>query len=98
MFEKAAYKVANQIIMPDMEFYRQNVVDYRIDACYSFPLTISKNKLVGSAKIFYGKQISETISSWFLDPSQMDRILNEGISKTYGSWMLFGFSVGLITL
>ncbi len=76
MFEKAAYKVANQIIIPDMEFYKQNVVDYRIDARYSFPLTISKNKLVGSAKIFYGKQISET----------------------YGSWMLFGFSVGLITL
>ena len=76
MFEKAAYKVANQIIIPDMDFYKQNVVDYRIDARYSFPLTISKNKLVGSAKVFYGKQISET----------------------YGSWMLFGFSVGLITL
>jgi len=75
-FEKATYKVATQIIIPDMEFYKQNVVDYRIDARYSFPLTISKNKLIGSAKIFYGKQISET----------------------YGSWMLFGFSVGLITL
>jgi hypothetical protein len=98
MFEKAAYKVANQIIIPDMEFYKQNVVDYRIDARYSFPLTISKNKLVGSAKLFYGKQISETYSSWFLDPSQMERMLNEGISKKYGSWMLFGFSIGLITL
>jgi hypothetical protein len=76
MFEKAAYKIANQIIMPDMEFYKQNVVDYRIDARYSFPLSLKKNKLVGTAKLFYGRQISET----------------------YGSWMLMGISVGLITL
>jgi len=76
MFEKAAYKIATQIIMPDMDFYKQNVVDFRFDARYSFPMNFKKNKIIGTAKLFYGKQISET----------------------YGSWMLMGASVGIITL
>jgi hypothetical protein len=75
-FEKATFKIANEIMKPDLEFYKQNVIDYGVDALYSFPLKSKKSNFVGQTKVFYNNQISGTL----------------------GSWRMFGFSLGLITL
>jgi hypothetical protein len=63
-FEKATFKIANEIMKPDLAFYKQNVLDYGIDARYSFPFKLKNNSFVGLAKIFYNNQISSTLGSW----------------------------------
>lgn len=63
-FEKATFKIANEIMKPDLAFYKQNVLDYGIDARYSFPFKLKNNSFVGQAKIFYNNQISSTLGSW----------------------------------
>jgi hypothetical protein len=63
-FEKATYKIANQILQPDMNFYKQNSIDFRADARYSFPLKVKKSVLTGQVKAYFGVQRSENLGSW----------------------------------
>ncbi|MEI8271146.1 MAG: DUF6850 family outer membrane beta-barrel protein [Paludibacter sp.] len=66
MFEKATHKIATEILIPDLDYYRQNVYDYRIDVRYSFPLKMKNSKLSGFAKAFYANQLSVGRGSWML--------------------------------
>ena len=62
-FEKATYKIANQILLPDMNFYKENVIDFRADARYSFPIKVKKNLLTGQVKAYVGVQQGSTLGS-----------------------------------
>jgi len=62
-FEKATYKLANQILLPDMNFYKENVIDFRADARYSFPIKVKKNLLTGQVKAYVGVQQGSTLGS-----------------------------------
>ena len=63
-FEKATYKIASQILQPDMNFYKENVIDFRADARYSFPIKVKKNLLTGQVKAYVGVQQGSTLGSW----------------------------------
>lgn len=63
-FEKATYKIATNILLPDLQFYKQNVLDFRADARYSFPIKVKKNVLTGQVKAYFGMQQSQNRGSW----------------------------------
>ncbi len=63
-FETATYKIAHEIMIPDNAFYKENVVDYKIEARYSFPIKVKNNKLTGIAKIIYANQRTANLGSW----------------------------------
>jgi len=63
-FEKATYKIATNVLLPDLQFYKQNVLDFRADARYSFPIKVKKNVLTGQLKAYFGMQQSENRGSW----------------------------------
>jgi hypothetical protein len=63
-FQRGTYRIANEVILPDMDFYSQKVIDYRVDARYTFPIKIKMSKITGMAKIYYGNQQSNTRGSW----------------------------------
>lgn len=63
-FEKATYKIATNILLPDLQFYKENVFDFRADARYSFPIKVKNSKLTGQLKAYFGMQQSENHGSW----------------------------------
>jgi len=63
-FEKATYKIANEILVPDMRFYKENVMDLSTDVRYSFPIKQKKNMLTGQVKAYFGLQKGNHIGSW----------------------------------
>lgn len=63
-FEKATYKIATNILLPDLQFYKQNVMDFRADARYSFPIKVKNSILTGQLKAYFGVQQSENLGSW----------------------------------
>jgi hypothetical protein len=63
-FEKATYKLATNILLPDLQFYKENVFDVRADVRYSFPLKVKKNVLTGQVKAYIGMQQGNTLGSW----------------------------------
>ncbi len=63
-FEKASYKIANEVLIPDMQFYKENVLDLRTNVRYSFPLKVKKNVLTGQLKAYFGTQQGSSIGSW----------------------------------
>lgn len=63
-FEKATSKIATEILQPDMRFYKEEIVDFRADARYSFPIKVKKNTLTGQLKAYFGIQQSQNLGSW----------------------------------
>jgi hypothetical protein len=63
-FKQGVYDVATNILLPDLQFYKQNVLDFRADARYSFPLKVKKSVLTGQVKAYFGMQRSENLGSW----------------------------------
>lgn len=63
-FEKATFKIGNEILIPDMRFYKETVFDFKVNAHYSFPIKVKKNMLTGILKAYFGSQQSLNLGSW----------------------------------
>ncbi len=63
-FEKATFKIGNEILIPDMRFYKETVYDFKVSAHYSFPIKVKKNMLTGILKAYFGSQQSLNLGSW----------------------------------
>ncbi len=62
-FEKGTTRIASEVLTPDHDYYKQNVLDYRMDISYSFPVKFKKSTYNGFGKLYFGGNDSQSRGS-----------------------------------
>jgi len=63
-FVQGTYDVATKILEPDFQYYNANMLNFKVESRYSFPLSLKKTKIIGYAKMYYGQTRSVDLGSW----------------------------------
>jgi len=63
-FEKATYKIAREVLIPDMLFYKSNITDVRTNARYSFPIKAKKIFFTGQLSAYIGVKQGGNSGTW----------------------------------
>jgi len=63
-FVQGSYDVATKVLVPDFGYYNANMLHFKLESKYSFPLNLKKVKLIGYVRVYYGQTRSVDYGSW----------------------------------
>jgi len=63
-YKNGTFDVVNNVIIPDFAYYNADMMKFKVESTYSFPLNFKKLKMIGFAKAQFHHASNKNLGSW----------------------------------